>query len=151
MDTGDPWDWSIDRIVREFTTNDRSWQPHTPVMATPEPIQFEKALRENDVTGSVLLLEVNDSVMKDEFGIRSLGQRAFVRCGIEALRLRSVKYQAHIQKDQPLRIAASQQSHSAQDFLQLLRAAIPGFPAEQPGMFIAPVELAHSPIETLLT
>ena len=94
VDGSDPWDWEVDRVVQELCSTNRSWQPRSSSMTISDPASLEKALRQHEVTGSVLLVDVDDGVMKDDFGLRVLGRRAFVRFAITALRLQSAQYQA---------------------------------------------------------
>lgn len=97
----DPWDWSIDRVVKEFCTADRSWELRSASMVQPDPVSLAAALRDQQVTGDTLLNEVDHTTMKDDLGIRTLGQRAFVNHGISILRSRSAKYRAASQAKQP--------------------------------------------------
>jgi len=92
----DPWLWGVDRVVQELCTSDRSWQPRTE--SRPDPATLENNLREQEVNGSVLLLDVDDNILRTEFSIKALGQRAFIRGAIDELRLKSAQYQSHIQK-----------------------------------------------------
>lgn len=91
METDDPWDWSVDRVVKELCTSDRSWTPRTTTASVHHPALLEKVLREQEVTGSVLLEDVNDQVLKD-FGINVLGRRSYLLGAIKELRLQSEIY-----------------------------------------------------------
>ena len=95
MEGDDPWDWSIERVVRELCTPTRSWQPRTASMLIPDPAALERVLREHEVNGNVLLIDVDDNVMRQDFGLKVLGRRAFIRGAIEDLRAMSAKYQLH--------------------------------------------------------
>lgn len=94
----DPWDWSLDRVVQELCTSNRSWQPRSALLAIPDPDSFERALREQEVTGSVLLHDVDDNLLRNDFGLKALGRRSFVLSGIEELRVKSPRYQDYVQR-----------------------------------------------------
>ncbi|RDL40634.1 uncharacterized protein BP5553_00613 [Venustampulla echinocandica] len=100
MEVDDPWDWSIDRVVQELCTDNRTWQPRAAPTSRPDPTLLEKALREQEVTGPILLVEVDEMVMRNDFGI-VLGRRPFLRNAIVELRRRSVQYQASIRTAHP--------------------------------------------------
>jgi hypothetical protein len=112
MDVDDPWNWSVDRVVQELCTSNRSWQPRSALMSLPNPELLEKALRDNEVTGSVLLIDVDDNVMREDFELKVLGRRAFLRDGIAELRSKSAQYQAYMQTRHPLSFVSSQVSRS---------------------------------------
>ena len=94
-DGSDPWDWDIDRVVQELCTTNRSWQPRSSSMTRPDPSLLEQALREHEVTGNVLLVDVDDAVLKEDLGLKILARRAFVKSAITTLRLHSAQYQQH--------------------------------------------------------
>jgi hypothetical protein len=88
----DPWDWSINQVVDALCHSRTLWQDGRPNSALPEPLLFEHNLRENDVNGSTLLNDVTPESLKDDFGIKSLGQRSSVSWAIRQLQNRSEKY-----------------------------------------------------------
>jgi SNF2 family DNA or RNA helicase len=91
----DPWDWSVTQVVQEFCRNDRdrpAWC--SPTDHLPNPTDLEEGLRENDVTGELMLTAVTKEVLRDELHIKSMGQRYAVEKGINFLRSRSQKFQA---------------------------------------------------------
>jgi hypothetical protein len=90
---GDPWDWSIDEVVDEFCHSRTLWQQGRPNSALPDPAAFEQILRDNDVNGATLLTEVNPTSLKDDFGIKSLGQRSNVAWAVDKLRGRSKRFE----------------------------------------------------------
>ncbi|RKF72043.1 putative snf2 family helicase snf2 family helicase atpase [Golovinomyces cichoracearum] len=97
LDMGDPWNWDVDRVVEELCTTNRSWQPQSPAMLTiSDPKYLENILREQEVNGSVLLGEINMSILKDDFGIKALGRRSFIMSAIDQFRARSFKYSSFI-------------------------------------------------------
>lgn len=67
-------------------------------MGAPPSESLETALRDNVISGSVLLLYVTESLMKETLGLAALGHRAFIQNAITELRSNSTQYQAHIAK-----------------------------------------------------
>jgi hypothetical protein len=102
--------------VQELCTTNRIWRPRSSSTTIPEPAQLEQTLRENEVTGSVLLVDVDDAVLKDDLGLKVLGRRAFVKHAISELRLKSAQYQAYMMRHQS--IVPSDMSRSIHDFFQ---------------------------------
>jgi hypothetical protein len=94
MEVDDPWHWSIDRVVQELCTPDRSWQL-PPSTTVPDMSEFANILRQQGVNGNILLLEVDDNALRNDFNFKTLSQRAFVRRAIEELRMMSAQYRAH--------------------------------------------------------
>ena len=88
----DPIDWTVDEVVAFVCrSSDTSWSlSRNP--SRPDPIAFEATLRENQVTGDVLLTAVDNAVLKEELGLKALGPRKAVLDMIHYLRQRSVKY-----------------------------------------------------------
>lgn len=88
----DPIDWTVDEVVAFVCrSSDTPWSlSKNP--SRPDPIAFETTLRENQVTGDVLLTAVDNAVLKEELGLKALGPRKAVLDMIQYLRQRSVKY-----------------------------------------------------------
>ena len=96
----DPFDWSVDRVVHEFCQNPQpAWAPNNNYPRVRNSAALEQALRENDINGEPLLVLVNQEILKNELGIKSLGERYYIMRGIECLRNLSQKYHLH-QRDQ---------------------------------------------------
>ncbi len=93
MDGEDPWYWDIDRVVAELCTESQSWTSAT-VRSRRRPnfATLEVALREQEIDGSTLLTAVDDAVLKNELGIKVLGQLAPVKQIIWDLRQESARY-----------------------------------------------------------
>lgn len=89
MDDDDPWFWDTDRVVVELCTHRQSRIGLPPHARVPDPGFFERALRENDISGYNLLNDLDDSALRDDLGIRNLGQRATVKYAIKELKKRS--------------------------------------------------------------
>ncbi|KAE8164187.1 hypothetical protein BDV40DRAFT_119947 [Aspergillus tamarii] len=90
----DPVDWSVDEVVQFLCHN-----PHTPWSQSvsgaprPDPTSFEAALRDNLITGEVLLNDVDKSALRDDLGLRALGHRSSMLTAIRYLQEHSLKYQ----------------------------------------------------------
>jgi SNF2 family DNA or RNA helicase len=89
----DPWDWSVDQVVQDFCRLGRPvWSSATDHL--PDRAFLEQELRDNDVTGEVVLSAVTNDVLRNDLNIKSMGQRHAILKGINHLRLRSQKLQA---------------------------------------------------------
>lgn len=94
----DPLDWTVDEVV-SFLCHD----PQTPwssslVKNRPDPVSFEAALRENFITGDVLLQDIDLKVLHEDLGIKAFGHRSSIFRAIQYLRKRSFKYQSAQEK-----------------------------------------------------
>ena len=96
MSTDDPWDWSIERVVKELCTADRSWRPRGTLTALPSMIDLDTNLRDEGIDGCILLCDITEDFMKQDLGLTKLAWRVFVRGAFEQLRIRSEKYKQHI-------------------------------------------------------
>ena len=95
----DPFDWSIDRVVQEFCNNLRPLWSRSATPPLPDAATFEKSLRDNDVDGEILL-SIDDQTLRDELGVRSLGQRRTIEKAIRYLRGQSTMYQEQNHENQ---------------------------------------------------
>ena len=89
----DPWEWTVDQVVFALTDNESLLLRNNTQLSLPDPRIFARVLRENDVTGLALLTEVTTHCLRDELGIRSLGQRAAINHLIRQLQDMSPKFQ----------------------------------------------------------
>ncbi|KAM0160644.1 hypothetical protein ACHAQE_004501 [Botrytis cinerea] len=112
MEDDDPWSWSTDRIVQEFCTDQRSWELRAASTRIPDPVFLEKAFRENEITGDILLIEIDDKSLREDLHITKLGWRSFIRYGIEQLRERSTKYKVWLNKERASALVAERYSNS---------------------------------------
>lgn len=92
MSGDDPWDWSIDRVVKELCTSDRSWQPRGLLSQLPALVDLESKIRHEEIGGCILLCDISEEYMKGDLGLTKIAWRVFVRSALETLRLRSPKY-----------------------------------------------------------
>ncbi|KAE8354316.1 hypothetical protein BDV28DRAFT_147249 [Aspergillus coremiiformis] len=93
-DETDPIDWSVDEVVEFLCHN-----PHTPWSQSvsgaprPDPLSFEVALRDNLITGEVLLNDVDKNALRDDLGLKALGHRSSMLTAIRYLQGHSLKHQ----------------------------------------------------------
>jgi hypothetical protein len=61
----DPWHWSIDRVVQELCTRQRTWEPRATLKDLPADASFEleNKIREEEVDGCMLLADVTVSYL----------------------------------------------------------------------------------------
>jgi hypothetical protein len=88
----DPWYWSVDRVVKELCTPDRSWEPLDYLKELPASVNLESKLRDEGISGYVFLCDITDQFMKEDLGLTKLAWRSFVRTAVGSLRIRSVRY-----------------------------------------------------------
>ncbi|KAI9818442.1 MAG: hypothetical protein M1827_000501 [Pycnora praestabilis] len=94
----DPLDWSVDQVMFALCDPTSKWFPVSAGSIRPEPTTFKRVLRDNDVNGHVLLTTVDNSALRDDLGLRSLGQRGIAMQAIQRIRSRSPKYLEYIQE-----------------------------------------------------
>ncbi|RHZ44408.1 putative SNF2 family helicase/ATPase [Aspergillus thermomutatus] len=93
-DDGDPLDWTVDEVVAFLCHNPETpWSQSASQAPRPNPVQFEAALRENLITGEVLLHDVDKETLREELGLRAIGHRSSMLMAIRYLQGRSQKYQ----------------------------------------------------------
>ncbi|KAF7949283.1 hypothetical protein EAE96_008448 [Botrytis aclada] len=141
MEDDDPWSWSTDRIVQEFCTDQRSWQLRAASTRIPDPVFLEKVFRENEITGDILLIEIDDKSLREDLQITKLVWRSFIRYGIEQLRERSSKYKVWLDKERASALVAERFSNSLpsvsshSDFNFTINSTVPiHMPAGIPGI-----------------
>lgn len=90
--SSDPWYWTVDEVIEKLCT-ETTWLARVlPHGNLPEPTSFEQLLRTNDISGSVLLVDIDDRTIRDDLGIRRIGQVAAVKRAIFELRKQSPEY-----------------------------------------------------------
>ncbi|PYH86537.1 hypothetical protein BO82DRAFT_428457 [Aspergillus uvarum CBS 121591] len=91
--SGDPLDWTVDEVVQFLCHNpDAPWSLSSSVVARPDPVTFEAALRDNVITGEVLLHDVDIHSLKEDLGLRALGPRSSMHSAVRYLQRKSSKY-----------------------------------------------------------
>lgn len=119
IDADDPWNWDVNRVVKELCTPDRSWQALSALMKPTDPVSLGQALRQQGVHGTVLLTSIDEDSLRWDLRIRIVGDRSFMTDAIESLRARSTEYQIWARNRSAshsgpplLRLAGSQTRHS---------------------------------------
>ena len=106
--TDDPWDWDINRVVRELCTAAKTWSLEVSVKL-PHKAELEPKIRENDLNGEELLTcgeNVGDVVVWDSLGLKSLAHKSSLSKVVKHLRRKSQKYRQWKAKDQELILTA---------------------------------------------
>lgn len=99
----DPWFWGVERVVATLcrptgpflTKFLRNIDPIT----LPDLISLEKELRKHKISGLVMLTELTQPVLRDEFGIAAMGQRTLIVHMIMDLRRQSDKYVEYLKEN----------------------------------------------------
>ena len=95
LDVIDPLDWTTDHVVAFLCHSPSTWSADPSLR--PDPVLFKDVLRENLVSGKVLLNYVGKVLLNDPdkeiLGLRALGHRLKLLDVIQHLQQRSVKYQ----------------------------------------------------------
>ncbi|KAF3482405.1 chromatin-remodeling complex ATPase chain isw-1 [Arthroderma uncinatum] len=87
----DPFLWSIDEVVAYLCHGSfEDWARSS--LPRPNPIPLENNLRENYVTGEVLLTEVDREALSRYLGLKPLGHQATIFKAIQYLRSRSSEF-----------------------------------------------------------
>ncbi|KAL4747126.1 hypothetical protein BDW72DRAFT_206779 [Aspergillus terricola var. indicus] len=92
----DPLDWTVDEVVAYLCHNPETpWSRSNSTVPRP-PTSFEASLRDNLITGEVLLHDVGKEALRDDLGLKALGHRSSIMSAIRYLQKLSPKYQASI-------------------------------------------------------
>ncbi|KAJ6110071.1 hypothetical protein N7486_002306 [Penicillium sp. IBT 16267x] len=103
----DPVDWSVDEVVSFLCSAGPAPWAQSPNAPRPDPAVLEAALRNNDITGEVLM-HVDKDGLKD-MGLKAYGHRIMLMKAIEWLQQKSVKYSSS-QKNASIAVAVSRMS-----------------------------------------
>lgn len=127
---GDPLDWALDEVVDFLCHNPRTPWSNSVVRNCPDPVTFEAALRDNFITGEVLLHDVDLKVLQEDLGIKAFGHRSSVARAIQYLRRRSIKYQSAQEKPK-LRSEDSRDVSLAPSYLDQMSISRVGTPQRE--------------------
>ncbi|KAL6232130.1 hypothetical protein BDW75DRAFT_25465 [Aspergillus navahoensis] len=96
FNSSDPLDWTVEEVVAFLCHNHETpWSRSNSTVPCP-PASFEASLRDNLITGEVLLQDVEKEALRDDLGLKALGHRSSIMSAIRYLRRLSPKYQASI-------------------------------------------------------
>lgn len=89
----DPLDWTVEEVI-QFLCHDPEtpWSQSATNTPRPNPAAFEATLRENMITGEVLLNDVDKEALRDDLGLKAIGHRSTILMAIRYLRRKSPKY-----------------------------------------------------------
>ncbi|RJE20014.1 SNF2 family helicase ATPase [Aspergillus sclerotialis] len=90
---GDPFDWTVEEVIDFLCHSPETPWSQSAKTPRPDPALFEVSLRENDISGEVLLNDVDKDELRNDLGVKSLGQRSSMIRARDYLRERSLKYQ----------------------------------------------------------
>lgn len=90
----DPWDWDVERVIQEICVSKRSQSPSSAPLKLPPVDQLERALRENEVDGEVLLT-YDQTELCTELGVKILKHKSIFKKLVHDLQLRSNRYRAY--------------------------------------------------------
>ncbi|KAI1431593.1 hypothetical protein GGR50DRAFT_56597 [Xylaria sp. CBS 124048] len=93
----DPWNWNTDRVVQELCTPNRSWRPSSTPLKFPPLDQLEKALREHEVDGEVLMTCDQVDLYAD-LGIKILKHKSALKNAVRDLRSLSHQYRLYLKR-----------------------------------------------------
>ncbi|KAI9837386.1 MAG: hypothetical protein M1837_002995 [Sclerophora amabilis] len=94
----DPFEWSVEQVIEALCKRSASWLNASSKPISPDPGFLETAIRENDLDGLTLLTSIDNMILRDDLGIKSIGHRASVMQAIHRLRALSSKYACHVQE-----------------------------------------------------
>ena len=89
----DPWYWIVDQVIFALTNPDSPLLSDNIHQSRPDLAVFAAHLKEYDVTGLALLTELSGDCLRDELGVKSLGQRATLCHLIRQLQDTSFEFQ----------------------------------------------------------
>lgn len=97
----DPFEWDVDRVVKELCTTDRTWSPR-PNGKLPDPKKLEERLREGEVDGETLLGSLDDASFWGFLNIINPKIKFSVSHAVKAFQRRSPLYQQYAASLRPL-------------------------------------------------
>lgn len=146
----DPWNWTVDEVVRNFCSSRELWRDR-PNSSLPSSTVLEALLRENEVNGSTLLQDITKKTLRDDFGIKKIGERSALVHAVAILQAQSPRYISHRAKiearEQSVRDAASTYSPAVTPNNEPLFQVNQHTPAKYP---LPESQIQHRPDETLV-
>lgn len=99
----DPWFWGVERVVATLCNPSgpfltRFLREIDPI-TIPDLIHLERELRKHKISGLVMLTELTQPFLRDEFGIAAMGQRTVIIHMIMDLRRQSDKYVEYLKEN----------------------------------------------------
>lgn len=103
----DPWHWTALQVADCFRNNAPVLIDDIPNGRLPDMNAFAQKIEENDVCGYMLFEEVDTGFLRDECGIKSLGQRGAIKHCIRKLKAQSATYNKEGAPRTPISTAAT--------------------------------------------
>lgn len=91
---GDPYYWTVPQVADFFRQDATRLASSRPNSVLPDLEAFASAIEANDVSGEILLTDIDVGVLRDDFNITSFGVRTSITRCIRSLRKDSAVYQA---------------------------------------------------------
>ncbi|KAI9764262.1 MAG: hypothetical protein M1840_008553 [Geoglossum simile] len=92
MELDDPLDWNIDQVIAALCNRNSPYLQISPSSVVPDLDALSGSLRDNLINGLTLLTTVDDNVLREDLGLKTLGHRAFLSRAIRTLRTKSIKF-----------------------------------------------------------
>ncbi|KAI1500370.1 hypothetical protein F5X99DRAFT_237696 [Biscogniauxia marginata] len=96
----DPFDWDVERVVRELCSPNRTWRPSSSILKFPPLDQLEALIRNHEVDGEVLLTYDHAELCAD-LGIKILKHKSSLKNAVQDIRLLSKKYRLNQKRQAP--------------------------------------------------
>ncbi|KAI0887140.1 uncharacterized protein GGS22DRAFT_185976 [Annulohypoxylon maeteangense] len=93
----DPWFWTVERVVAELCSDNRSWEVHYGPLKFPPLDELEARLRREEVDGFTLLT-LDQSELCQELNFTTLKQKATLKYAISIFRSRSHGFRNHMKR-----------------------------------------------------
>lgn len=92
--TGDPLDWTVEDVVDFLCHRSQTpWSQSATKSPRPDLATLEVSLRDNMITGEVLLNDVDKDALRNDLGLKALGHRSSMLIAIRYLQQNSPKFQ----------------------------------------------------------
>ena len=142
----DPWRWTVDQVVTALCDPNANYRAGRNPAALPNATWLEQTLRENVIEGDSLLIAINFTTLKEEFGIRPLGHRQIIVREIQRLRRGSRQYAQYAQEELPDALLGQgpydRSTRRAESFLQ---NPTPAVTPKLPPTFVIPNQAPPDP------
>ncbi|KAI0396942.1 hypothetical protein F5Y17DRAFT_45511 [Xylariaceae sp. FL0594] len=122
----DPWEWDVERVVRELCTTNQTWCSSPATLRLPPLDKLEAALREHEVDGEVLLT-YDQTELCSELGIKILKHKSTFKKAIREIQLKSGRYRLYRKRQ----ASEFEEDEALPDKLEHTRVA-PEAPTDEP-------------------
>ena len=102
LSASDPWDWTVDQVIFALTNPESPLLSANIHLSLPKLTIFAAHLKERDVTGLALLTKITSDYLRDELGIKSLGQTVTLSHLIRQVQGTSLELKRQTRRSAPL-------------------------------------------------